>query len=250
MKILVMGDSHSKFLNITSEMRDAYPNTRGLNTRVLSISGATINGFGKRESTLNSKNQFIRLFNEYKPDYICFALGQVDLELGLFYKQVIQRKKINSLDYAKKLACDYIEYIIEICNELEFSLNHIIVKGVNLSTLTESRQKAINYTSKIITENIKNNAEIKEHYQYLEKILPINSVRNMNHTTFNLHVKNLCHNSNIKYFDINNEIIDEFTGNVKKAFIPAFNDHHLVDSLYIRELHIQKLLQSVTHVKA
>lgn len=248
MKILILGDSHSKLLNVTNELKDCFPNCRGVTTKVLSLSGATINGFGKRESTLNSQQQFIETFYDFKPNYICFALGQVDIELGFYYKTIVQDQKINADDYIKKLAKSYFDNIHSTCERLAFPLSHVIIKGINLSTLSESRNKAVLYTSRIINENITNKEKQQEYNQKLKSELPTNIIRNKNHLFFNEVLKNHAYEKNISYFDINKEISDSFTGNIKKEFIPAFNDHHLVDSLFIRELHIQKLLSSIIKV--
>lgn len=244
-KILVMGDSHSKFLNVSNEMKDAYPNFRGIDTKVISLSGATISGFGKRESTLSSREKFYDAVGVFKPDYICFALGQVDLELGYYYKTIVKNKVININDYVRDLSFHYFKNVISICEDIGFPLDKIIFKGVNLSTLTESRQKAINYTARIISENITDKGEISGYTKSLKDEFPVNSIRNMVHNNFNFHLKKLSIKNNSKYFDVNNEVKDKDTGNIRKEFLPAFNDHHLVDSLYVRGLHLQKILDSI-----
>lgn len=60
MKILVLGDSHSRYLNVTQEMRDFIPNSRGVDLKVISISAASIKGFGRRESTLSTYDKFLQ----------------------------------------------------------------------------------------------------------------------------------------------------------------------------------------------
>lgn len=249
MKILVFGDSHSKLLNITTELKDCFPNCRGLSVNVLSLSGATIGGFGKRESTLNSHKKFNEAFQKFRPDYICFALGQVDIELGLYYKTIVQKESKEHSVFITELASKYIDNIKSSCEEIKFPLEKVVVKGVNLSTLTESRNKAVSYTSRVITENIEDLEEQKTLNQILKKEFPTNSVRNMNHHSFNEQVRKRVVLEGMRYFDLNSALEDRLTGNIRKEFIPAFNDHHLVDSLFIRELHIQRLLDSITRRK-
>lgn len=245
MKILVLGDSHSRYLNVTQEMRDFIPNSRGVDLKVISISAASIKGFGRRESTLSTYDKFLQEYYDYKPDLICFALGQVDLELGYFYSKVIKGNNLSSKSFINEVITLYLDKLSELVKELNIEKEKVIIKGVNLSTLTESRSKAINYTSKIIVENIHDVNESKRYKELLKDNFPCNSIRNNHHNYFNLLLGERCKKLGFCYFDINDSIVDVATKNVKKEFIPSTNDHHLVDSLFVREVHLQRLLNAI-----
>ena len=246
MKILTFGDSHSNLLRLSNELKEINTSFRGVVSEVVSLSGATIIGFGKRESSLNSRKILIDKVNDFQPDVLCFALGQVDIELGYYYKRVIKEEEITFQDFSKGLIDKYIENTHSLIEELGFESSQVIFKGVNLSVLTNSRRKAINYTSRIITENISVREDILNFKQKLENIFPSNIERAHYHLSFNNYLNSEACRFNMKYFDINKQVEDkERKGMVSLEFIPSGEDHHLVDSLYIRTLHIESLLHSV-----
>lgn len=246
MRVLVLGDSHAKYFNITPEMRECFPNSRGVNVKVLSISSASIKGFGRRESTLSTDKIFSNEYNLYKPEKVCFALGQVDLELGYFYSKIIKNSQLSAKKFIDDLISIYIKKVVEIKSQFNIENNAIIIKGVNLSTLTESRNKAVDYTFKVVTESVTSEDDLKKYRALLKQSLPSNIVRNNHHNYFNSELKSQSEKYGFSYFDINNKIIDSKTHNLKKAFIPSGNDHHLVDSLLVRDIHLLALLNAIS----
>lgn len=246
MKILIFGDSHSQLLKLTEEMKEINPNFKKVACEVVSLSGATISGFGKRKSSLNSRQIFIKKVNEFKPDVLCFALGQVDVELGYYYKKVIKGDDVDFDLFVSQLINDYINSTVALVKELGINLDKVIFKGINLSVLTNSRKKAINYTSKIITENISDSENILNYNKKLSAAFPSNLERAYYHLKFNKTLQESAFESGIKYFDINSFIEDKNNkGLVDLKYIPAGQDHHLVDSLYIRSLHLKQLLHGI-----
>ncbi|WP_409438914.1 hypothetical protein [Psychromonas sp. GE-S-Ul-11] len=246
MKILVFGDSHSQLLKLSDEMKEIYPSFKKIACEVVSLSGATISGFGKRKSSLNSREVFIRKVNQFKPDVLCFALGQVDVELGYYYKKVVKGDDIDFHTFASELVETYINNTITLVSELGIDVNNVIFKGINLSVLTNSRVKAVNYTSRIITENITDSASILEYKKKLNAAFPSNLERSYYHLKFNKALQDTAVTSGMKYFDINYLVEDKDNkGLVDLKYIPAGQDHHLVDSLYIRSLHIKQLLHGM-----
>lgn len=243
MKVLIFGDSHSVYFTITNEMLQNNDLYRGINTDVLSIAGSTIGGFGKRESTLNSNIQLKdRLKNNY--DYIVFSLGQVDLELGLYYRIFIKNEVVDITNFINDLISRYMSAIKNTIEEQQISPDRIVLKGINLSALTLDRSKAIRYTKRIITENISDIEEIKILHQKMVNSFPSGLERNFNHKLFNRLLKEAAQKLGYKYFDVNEEITNK-NGLIDYRYIPVKQDHHLVDSVYIRSLHIDKLLSAI-----
>lgn len=248
MKVLIFGDSHSVYFNLTQELKDINESFRGIETKVVKMTAATILGFGKRKSTLNSRDKFIDEYKSFKPDYVVFALGQVDIELGLYYRLVVKKEKIITSDYLSKLSEEYISSINEISQALNIDKSKVVIKGINLSVLTKSRQKAINYTAKVVTENIENKGDISKYKEHLSHIFPSNYERIKIHMDFN-EVLKLKKDVKHKYFDINKDIVGPLKpGQCKAIFIPAYSDHHLLDSLYLRELSINKMIQVIVNI--
>jgi hypothetical protein len=245
MKVLVFGDSHSVVFNLTSELTEVNRSFSGVDINVATIQGSTILGFGKRNSTLNSREVFERKINNFKPDYVCFALGQVDVELGFYYRLVVKGEVISIDQFFEKLINTYFDTIAEIQKTYQFTDNQICIKGINLPVLVNSRAKAIEYTSKIITENMTDDLQIIEMNKKLSKLLPSSLERSSFHQRFNSKVMGRA-TGKYSYFDINDVLEDsDNLGYVKKVFIPARKDHHVLDSLFVREVVIEKMIREI-----
>lgn len=222
---------------------------RGVKINVVKVSGATITGFGKRESTLNINEIFIDKIKVFKPDYICFALGQVDIELGLYYRSVVKGEKVNIMEFINDLVSKYLFSINNLQKETGFSASNISVKGINYSVLTKSRKKAINYTSRIITENVEDESLANVYKEKLSDVFPSNIERFFMHQEMNKKIELMCKGC-FNYFDVNDYFLDKKNiGQYKKEFLPAGRDHHLVDSLYVREVFVESLISSFVENK-
>jgi hypothetical protein len=115
--------------------------------------------------------------------------------------------------------------------------------------LTNSRDKAVDYTSRIINENVQDEASKVVYQKELKFNFPSNLERYRNHILFN-DVLNATIRGTYKYFDINDVISDPLVlGSCKLEFIPSKKDHHLLDSLFIRELSINRLLTTCLGMK-
>lgn len=85
-QIQVFGDSHSIYFQVNNKLLFHAPWIKKFNIEVNSIPASTIVGFGKKRSKLNVKS----LIDEKKDNnkINLFAFGQVDLELGYYYRKV------------------------------------------------------------------------------------------------------------------------------------------------------------------
>lgn len=231
------------YFTLTNELKELNESFRGVNIKPISLIGSTIKGFGKRESTLNSRSSFDNEVESFKPDFICFALGQVDIELGIYYKEIIKDEKFDKDDYINELVNSYLTSIEDIQSKFNLSNNAICIKGINISVLTNSREKAIDYTNRIINENINNEEDKKSFRAKLREKYPSNIERYKNHILFNELIKNKIRDK-YSYFDINDIIEDKKNpGTCKLQFIPSKKDHHILDSLFIREKSIMRLIK-------
>jgi hypothetical protein len=134
---------------------------------------------------------------------LCFALGQVDIELGYYYRRVIKGNNVELKVFSIELLERYIENIKLVTEKLGYSKERVIFKGVNLLVLINSRAKAINYTSKIIIENVERSEERAMFREKLSKMFLSNFERAYYHIAFNESLKKYAQKVGMKYFDIN-----------------------------------------------
>lgn len=247
MKILVFGSSSTRNFQLTDELKHINPDFRDFEIKAIAMSGATITGFGKRNSSLNVRDNLIKAFHDFNPDYLCFALGQTDIELGIYYKRVVKMQEIDISDFIQETTKNYIQYINDITNELKISNEKILIKGVNPPVITKYRTKSINYTAREILRNDFPISEKKQYKDKLKSIYPSVYERYNNHKNFNLEIKKTSKKHGIeKYFDIDDIVEDKNNPiHVRSEFIAAGMDHHIIDSLFIRECFIRRLIQTI-----
>jgi lysophospholipase L1-like esterase len=240
MFVYVFGDSHSKYFQLTKQVKNVYHYPADLSVKVMSFKGATVSGFGKRESTLNVKLHLKDIIKEEQPDHICLNFGQVDLELGYFYKKYVKSENVNFEDFVSKQVTTYLEFVKELSNVIP-----CVVKGLNLPALCFDSDKAINYTKRIITENIADPVVAGKVLSKMKANFPSDYERTQMLLHYNNILKSSCEKEGIPYFDINDSLKNNDSGLLDIKFIPANRDHHIVDSLQVRHMHISKLINSI-----
>lgn len=230
--IKVVGDSHAGYFKILPK----FARQLNLNKKITSactevIPGATIKGFGKRNSTLDVKNSILKNVNKKTAMVLCF--GQVDIELGYYYSLVYKNSELDFLEFSKGLISTYLVFLQELSNKC----HSVYVKGCNLTVLYD-RDFSLRYVGRIITENTKNKNEAENKMKLLKTLYPSFEERNKHTLSFN---KNLCdalkNLRNITYFDFNKSFSAHEGSKLDPQFQPSGFDHHIADTLYTRHIH-------------
>lgn len=242
MKISVFGDSHAVYFGLTEQVKSySVHNFANIDFDVNVYQGGTIGGFGKRNSTLGINEKIIEKLSEFNPDYICFAFGQVDLELGYYYKKYVKGEIISFKEWVCEIVASYFEFIAK----FDYP---VIIKGMNPPAIIASRGKALNYTKRIISENVKDNDEAERISQTLKENFPTDIERVMMSNYFNEVLKSYSEKENVTYFDICDYLTDS-NGMLDVKYIPAKFDHHLTDSVHVRVLHVNAMLSSIQKIR-
>ena len=243
MKFLIVGDSHTRYFGISNQLRVLNDQLRGINCIPKVIHGATVTGVGKLTSTLNVGSDIPKWIDSAQPDFLVLNLGQVDVELGIPF-----RKYVQNVDEAMDARLDYfIESYLKYIDSLNIPASRIIVKGINLPVLCYDRSKAIKYITRIVTERFTDSAEDEsrreETIKKLTQTYASDVVRSDLARRFNEQLQSACQEHGYGYFDINGELADQATGIINPRFIPAGFDHHIIDSLEVRTIHWNALLE-------
>lgn len=241
MKVLAIGDSHSQYFGITPQLRALFPALGGIHAEVVPVHGSTIAGFGKRSSTLGTRNVLMDSLHTYSPDILVLNFGQVDVELGLPYRKYVKLEDTSVSSLIEGFSETYARFI----NELDFPPENIYVKGANLSVLAYDRNKAIRYIKRIVTENIESPEEHEAIIERMRSAFPNDVERASVVLHFNQAIAKSVQSIGASYFDINDVIRDIETGLISSEFIPSGRDHHLVDSIAVRKIHWQALLKTI-----
>lgn len=234
-RIQIFGDSHSRYFEITPKLQFHAPWVRGLDVEVNNMPASTIIGLGKKRSKLNVAQ---KINEKVEPDsLLVMAFGQVDMELGYYYKKIVKSETITLHDFADSLLDIYEDYIKSVI----VRNNCIAVKGLNLTVL-KYQPFAIQYTQRIISENITDKDEARKLGIKLQEQMESFSERNGATVYFNKQLRALCKKNGWLYFDVNDFLSGFALGKgILDTYIPSVFDHHLIDSLEVRQAHLNEL---------
>lgn len=210
------------------------------------IQAASVMGFRPQASTLDTKAIVSRAAAE--ADRLVLAFGQVDLELGYYYRRVIKREEIDPVRFIEDLVGHYAGFI----ETLPVSRERIAVKGVNLTVL-EDREFTFKYTRRIIFDEKSGSAPKTKRARHamrvaLKQALLPTDVQNAMHLAYNSLLADWAAGAGVRYFDINHAIARRDAGGLRNPelgldpdFAPAGFDHHIADTIGIRALHLRAM---------
>lgn len=242
MKVLAIGDSHTKYFGLANQVVVAHAPARGVTCAAKVISGASVTGVGKLSSTLNIANDIPGWVASFRPDFLVFNLGQVDIELGLPFRKYVKEDGIPPQDHMAQFIESYMKFL----ETLDFPKQKVVIKGINAPVLCYDRPKAIKYINRIVTERFTDSPEDVARQDIILKNLqndyPSDIVRTDLAFLFNEMLEKAVSKEGYSYFDINADLVDPTTGLIRTAYVPASFDHHLSDSVDTRVLHWKRLL--------
>ncbi len=138
MKLLCVGDSHSRLIGLKPEgARFRYGHLSPTRipafdeAHILSIKGATAAGFQPKDNMSSSFARATRAIRRLDPDVICFGFGQVDAEQSCYYMALRDGTSIEAaLDAKTKVLTRYLRFCLRAAKG-----RHLVIKGLNTSTL-------------------------------------------------------------------------------------------------------------------
>lgn len=208
--IKIYGDSHSRIFKKIKLNR--------FKLNVENISGASLIGLPKSNSKLKLRSKIITYLKNNKPDFLILKFGQVDIDLGYYYRIVVKNENIIKREYVNNLVIKYINFI----NELSqlYPKQKIIIFGINPPSLLD-KDSFFKYIKNIILKD--NNSPELENKLY-QSIEPLKQRTNLS-KLFNLTCRYFCEMNHIKYTEVFNKLL-----NSKNILCPKFttnHDHHL-----------------------
>ena len=238
--VLILGDSHAE--SFFPQGHNPEASGQEISIFGAAIEAASVTGFGRLRSALNLNTQ-VREQIEQHPDkcqHVVFALGQVDVELGLYYRWVVKDEMIDPEMLFSEIISLYINSIKDMHRDLQ-----PIIKGIN-QTVLRKQSHAFHYTSRIIFDEGRKHRQIAAFRARLREVYPSYDVRLTISNMFNEILACAAAKAGIPYFDINAAIVNKDTGEVADAFCPNFSDHHIVNSVKTHKLHIKHLLAAIS----
>lgn len=242
MKVLAIGDSHTKYFGLSNQVVVAHAPARGVTSVAKVISGASVTGVGKLSSTLNVADDIPKWVESFRPDFLVFNLGQVDIELGLPFRKYVKEDGVLPQEHMSRFIQSYLTFL----GALDFPKEKVVIKGINLPVLCYDRPRAIKYINRIVTERFTDSPDDLARQESVLKSLqsdyPSDIVRTDLAFLYNKMLEAAVTKAGYSYFDINADLVNPETGLIRTAYVPASFDHHLADSVDTRVLHWKHLL--------
>lgn len=214
--VLILGDSHARttFGHLVVD--------RGLPLApcVIAKSGASIIGFGRKDSSLATFKNVYRFIERNNPAHVVLKLGQVDMDLGVYFRMVVKDEVIDFQEFLMR----HIEMYINSVLNLPASSRYYVC-GVNLPCLFD-QASAVKYTSRVVTQNITDEEAVRAASFKLEKLLPKIAIRTKITLLFNAILKEFAEKNGIEYFDYTDYLSDVETGMLKARYEQS-DDHHI-----------------------
>ncbi len=243
--IAIFGDSHSRGFNINEQINNSLCEPNNYNVYNKVAHGSSLIGLGRKKTVKNMNNVIAKYVAEYNPDYLVLAFGQVDIELGLYYKKYIKKENVIVEHFIDELIEVYISFI----NSLPISNEKVIVKGINIPVLCYSKTKWIDYIQRIILENKNSVTNVEQIKRNMFLGYKTDIERTRISLKFNSKLEVALKHKSINYYDINSDLTDEKSGLVKLEYVPAGYDHHVIRSLKVNTLYLDGLFRTINNKK-
>ncbi|MDO5631859.1 MAG: hypothetical protein Q4G22_08480 [Paracoccus sp. (in: a-proteobacteria)] len=237
--IHVIGDSHSAFFG---EMpyyngRLNLPDPPPFRVDCTAVNAASVAGFRPQASRLNVRRQVADLVQTCDAGgrgRLILAFGQVDLELGYYYRLAIKQEQTDPDSYVDWLAGIYADFIAGI----DPARVDLALKGVNLTVL-HPRGFAARYVSRIISDG---QTIRRAHAE--KRVAPMiltETEQNRMHLAFNDRLADMAARLGVRYFDVVEQTRDRDADKgvpcLADDYRTAQFDHHMADTVAVRRIH-------------
>jgi len=234
-KLNVYGDSHARFFRQVPELSRFWKkNLGGFNVKVRFFGGSTVLGLPRRKTTLSVNTEIAETVAD---SVAVLNFGQVDVELGFFYRKVVKGEDLEFADFCDVLVSAYQQFL----ESTMTVARAVFVKGVNPPVLLP-QDKAVDYIARIISAKQERHKHTDQ-LELLRETLPSIKERTEMSRLFNAKLATMCEALDIGYFDLWGVLVNKRTGRVHERHVPARKNHHLVDSVWIRKQHWKELVK-------
>lgn len=210
--VSLFGDSHSLFFKHFEHPQ--------IHLNLHAIIGATITGLPRRDSTLQVGNKIKQEIKKATVDFLVLKFGQIDVELGYYYKKLVKRKDLEINQYIEGVISDYSIFLNSL---LTFFNGKILVFGINLPS-TINNEQAMKYQKQNFIAEIKG-PDRERFLKQLKETYPNIKERTKLHLRFNNLLKDFCERTSLDYIDVVSPFLDKKSLIIKEEF-SVETDHH------------------------
>jgi len=237
--ITVLGDSHAVYFIESPFFAGRLGLSMPLRYRISgsATKAASVAGFRPGASTLKVKDKIRAVLPAC--ECLVLAFGQVDLELGYYFRRAIKQEDRDPAAYVAWLIGIYSDFIAD----LPVGSCRLALKGVNLTALAP-RPFAARYVARIAKEGTTLNWD--EAQKRVEPFILSERDQNAMHLSFNDQLAQLAAQRGFGYFDVvaqtgNGSIpgISAEPLRLAEQFRTGGFDHHMADTVVLRRIHYE-----------
>lgn len=230
MEILCFGDSHARYFKKSNML--GWGGTLGPSTpKIIAYDyvAASAKGFAAGERSRFAYKKFMRDLATHDAANVCLAYGQVDAEVGFYYRKYVAGTAGSA---EADLSSVYRDYVAMAKTTLPDA--RIVFKGPNPSTMRMDTQLT-RYVFMRLTARVPQQAERDRIWDTILSDPPtVHDHARLNCLASDL-LAQAVRAAGYHVFDIRNEIQDpDHPGLARWDFVPAESDVHLTDSLVVR----------------
>lgn len=234
-RVCILGDSHVRSLFLDYNI---FQRNFNLEPTILAISGASISGLRRDTSTLGLKNKISSYVGYANPSVVVFKFGQVDIDLGYYYRRIVKNIDLNFNDFIEDLSKQYISQVSYYAKKYK-----CLVCGINLPSIFK-KPYATTVVGNAITESI-DDAEMKSVcIERLSVEIPSIHERTRMSLAFNGLISSECAKRKICYIDFNDYFLDKNSMLLKHEFSQN-NDVHCATTFRDKQHCIDILMKYV-----
>jgi hypothetical protein len=240
MDIFCFGDSHARYFKKANTLGWAGVMS-GTTPRIIAFDyvAASAKGFAAGENSRFAYKKFCRDFEQHAPEFVCMAYGQVDAEVGHYFRKYVKKDPQSAEADLSGVFDDYIRMA-----ETIVPSRPLVFKGPNPSCMRNDTQ-LLNYAFRRLVVRISKAAERDAIWADMNENPPTPA----HHARINAMAADLLRTKAEKaghlYFDARSAVEDpDMPGMAKWDYIPAESDVHLCDSFLVRRAHIEGLFNA------
>lgn len=237
MNILCIGDSHTRFLDFRGFFvkncgRKAAP-------RVFAhpLTAASALGFSKGRASRFAWRAAARVSKTVEADHYVFCFGQVDAEVGHYYRRFVALKDESAEASFDRIYTAYLDEVVSFCGDTP-----VVIKGINPTTLAFDSSLQ-NHVFMNIAKRITDQGE----REAVQDRVAASGITVATHAAQNVLANDILKakvvERGLRWFDVRDAIeTAPGSGLARIEFLNIAEDVHLINSLYVQKLHYDALM--------
>lgn len=237
MDIFCFGDSHARYFKKCNTLSwSGVIGATAPKVTAFDYVAASAKGFAAGEKSRFAYKKFRRDYDSAVPEFVCMAYGQVDAEVGFYFRKYVKGFTGSPEADLSAVYADYVHMA-----EATVPRRPLVFKGLNPTTLRIDTQ-LLNYAYRRLVVRVTAEAERAEIWDKMNEAPPLPDDHARINRLANDILRDKVEKAGHLFFDIRDVVEDPARpGAARWDFVPAEGDVHVTDSYHVRRAYAQAL---------